>query len=287
MFHSYLLRAGRGTVDQVATLQEWICQARARKLPRHMVLLDIKVAYDRVDRGLLWQKCLRKGMAPQLVTMLQALFDQNRSCVRVNGQLFSEFPLESGLLHGSPLSPMLYSAFIDDLVGDLNTLTGTETMRLGDKMFRCLLYAPNIVLMRTSWDGLKRLLAACEDYPIKNRYRLGVTKCEASLSAEAVPLAKASLLANDQVLALHGVRLQQPHRFVYLKVPFNPDGIMSKAHVDAICANALGAACFLQSAGCDGHEFDIATCFRILHNFVRPIMEYGLALLPARWVQEV
>lgn len=266
-------RAGRGTVDQVMTLHEWNCQAQASGLPRYMVFLDIKAAYDQVDRGLLWSKCRKKGMGAKLITMLRALFDDNRSCIGINGQLSEEFPLQSGLLQGSPLSPVLYSAFIDDLVGDLNALAGAERLTLGGRKFRCLLYADDIVLMSTSWADLKRLLEICEAHSIRNRYRFGVAKCEAVLSAEV------------EQLTLYGERLKHSESFTYLGVPFGAKGLMFEAHMEALGVKAQRAASFFRSVGCNGQGFDTATCLRIFRCFVRPIMEYGVALFAGKWAR--
>jgi hypothetical protein len=50
-------RAKRGTMDQVAALQEWISQSISLKRDRFMAFLDIKAAYDQVDRRILWSRC--------------------------------------------------------------------------------------------------------------------------------------------------------------------------------------------------------------------------------------
>jgi hypothetical protein len=54
-------RDHRGTMDQIATLQEWICQSTALQRDRFLAFLDIKAAYDQVDRRILWNRCLQGG----------------------------------------------------------------------------------------------------------------------------------------------------------------------------------------------------------------------------------
>lgn len=264
-------RASRGTIDQVATLQEWICQTKAKKLPRYMVFLDIKAAYDQVDRELLWNKCRAKGLPESLIKLLKSLFDGNMSCIAVAGAKSETFPLRSGLLQGSPLSPILYSLFIDDLVEELNGCVGTESLTLGGRRFRCLLYADDIVLMSTSWRDLCQLLKIAERHSLSNRYRFGVAKCEAVLSVTP---------SDTSAMTLYDEPIRCSTHFTYLGVPFSPDGILWKQHLETLGVKAQRVAGFFNSIGCNGQGFDTATCLRLYQCFVRPILEYGLALCP-------
>ena len=61
----------------------------------HLAFLDIKTAYDLVDRPLLWKKRLKWGLPVDLVDIMKALFDDNMSLVAINGAKSEEFPLES------------------------------------------------------------------------------------------------------------------------------------------------------------------------------------------------
>ena len=269
-------RHRRGTIDQIAVLQEWALQAKAEKRARYMAFLDIKAAYDQVDRAILWKKLAAKGMPKNLLEVLQALFDNNTSAVAVEGSQSAGFQLESGLLQGSPISPVLYSVFIDDLVDDLNSLVGEDRMLVGGRRLRCLLYADDIVLLSTSESDLHQLLQICEEHSFRNRYRFGVRKCEVvtsrNLSAEAT---------------IYGETLQVSEVFTYLGVPIRADGIDWHLHFTRIGAKALAAAHFFKSLGCNGMGFDLITSLRIYRSFVRPVMEYCLCLSPLRYAKLV
>ena len=144
-------RAGRGTLEQVSVLQEWILQATSAKQQRLMAFLDIKAAYDSVDWYKLWQKCLQRGLPERIVGLLRGLFDHNRAYVAIAGRESDRFNLEAGVLQGSLLSPLLYSVFIDDLVLALNQRgpedvvyvyvsdRGYQSIHISTRPFRCLL----------------------------------------------------------------------------------------------------------------------------------------------------
>lgn len=265
-------RSKRGTIDQIAVLQEWIIQCKAVRKDRYMAFLDIKAAYDQVDRKILWTKLALKGVADNLIDVLKALFDGNASTVAVDGIQSPEFPLESGLLQGSPISPVLYSAFIDDLVADLNEMRGEEKMVIGGRMFRCLLYADDIVLLSTSESDLHRLLALCEDHAARNRYKFGVRKCEIVSSRALTMPAK-----------LYEESLTVSSTFTYLGVPVTANGIDWNCHINQMGTKALASAHFFQSVGCNGGGFDLTTSLRIFKSFVRPMVEYCLCLCPLRF----
>lgn len=265
-------RSKRGTTDQIAVLQEWITQCKAARKDRYMAFLDIKAAYDQVDRKILWKKLALKGVPDNLIDVLKALFDSNASTVAVDGLQSAEFPLESGLLQGSPISPVLYSAFIDDLVADLNDMRGEERMLLGGRMFRCLLYADDIVLLSTSEPDLHRLLAICEEHSVMNRYKFGVRKCEmVSSRALRVPA------------TLYEEPLTVSSAFTYLGVPVTANGVDWNCHINQMGTKALASAYFFQSVGCNGRGFDLTTSLRIYKSFVRPMVEYCLCLCPNRY----
>ena len=107
-------RGKRGTLEQIAVLQEWIVQARFAKTQRLMAFLDIKAAYDSVDRSMLWDKCTDRGLSTDMVRILQGLFDDNYAFAAMAGRRYAPFHLEA--LKGSLLTPLLYSVFIDNLV---------------------------------------------------------------------------------------------------------------------------------------------------------------------------
>jgi hypothetical protein len=86
-----------------------------------------------------FQRCYRCSKASSMITELR---------LRSMGHNPQAFPLLSGVLQGSPLSSVLYTLFINDLVRDLNQLKAPPgATRLAGRLFRCLLYADDTVLL--------------------------------------------------------------------------------------------------------------------------------------------
>ena len=77
-----------------------------------MCLIDIQIAYDTVDRILLWQVLTRIGVPPQMIAVIRQFHDGMRACVRPDDGVCSDwFEVEQELQQGCVLSPLLFNIF--------------------------------------------------------------------------------------------------------------------------------------------------------------------------------
>jgi hypothetical protein len=113
------------TYNQVIALQEF-CKNHPKAIH---AFLDIKAAYDCVDRRLLWKRIEKlDGMSRPLIRILQGLFDHNVSRLVFHGKLSDPIPNQTGLLKGSSLLPILFNQFINDLLMKLNELPTVHSL---------------------------------------------------------------------------------------------------------------------------------------------------------------
>ena len=112
-------RRNRGTLDNL-----WYIEELLKRYPEAvLIFLDIQTAYDNVDRRILWNRLFRiVGLPVHLIKMLQALFDNNRSFIKLGGRFSSQIDNLRGLLQGSSLSPILFNHFIASLQDLLDKL---------------------------------------------------------------------------------------------------------------------------------------------------------------------
>jgi len=263
-------RERRSALDLVASLQETI-YPRKKRLKRWPVLafLDIKAAYDSVDRALLWSKLVRRGVDPSLMRTFAFLFDSNESSVAIKGMRSERFANQTGLLQGSILSPVLYAVFVDDLV---RSLTDLGTWRMAETQVSCFFYADDIAIIADDSNHLQSMLAACDEYAASHSFRFAPSKCE--------------ILADPSVdtsgCSLHGTELTRSQSFVYLGVTFDYRGINNRLHVDRLVAKTVQSGFFFGRLGCHGRGHGATVCRKIFVSFIRPQMEYGMQLLPIR-----
>ena len=135
----------KSTLDHCTTL-DYLLAATPTRRSRVTCFLDIKGAFDTVDRTLLWHKC-RKILPSNIITLLQYMFDHN--CFRIisKDSRSSWFDSRAGVLQGSVLSPLLYTIYINDLAKNIKAANlDLPTIPSGsqDTPVECFLFADDI-----------------------------------------------------------------------------------------------------------------------------------------------
>jgi len=74
---------------------------------------DVRKAFDSIHQPALWKILQQYGFPTKIVTVIQKLYEESSSAVRVNGDTSSWFQVETGVRHGCILSPLLFAIAID------------------------------------------------------------------------------------------------------------------------------------------------------------------------------
>ena len=94
-------------------------------------VIDIKSAFDSVDRAALWKALRSTGAPPYLIHLIQDLHLGSESGVRVNGHLSEPFVTTSGVCRGCVLVLTLFCIAIDWIMsrcaGNMGTTVGNST----------------------------------------------------------------------------------------------------------------------------------------------------------------
>ena len=126
----------RGCPEQAFTLSETVRYA-AKTGSVHLVFIDINKAYDRVIHPILWKKCVDRGVTGRFLASLQAIYHGAVAVVDVNGALLDPVDLQTGVLQGNPLSPMLFNIYIDDAIRELERRGRLRSRPYGISLPRC------------------------------------------------------------------------------------------------------------------------------------------------------
>ena len=108
----------RGCPEQAFTLSETVRLA-AKTGSVHLTFIDINKAYDRVIHPILWKKCIDRGITGLFLASLQAIYHEAEAVVDLGGVLLDPVDLQTGVLQGNPLSPLLFNIYIDDAIREL------------------------------------------------------------------------------------------------------------------------------------------------------------------------
>lgn len=123
-------RSQRSTLDHALCLQELMIHYKKKngEFPV-LTFLDIKSAYDTVDRNIIWNalKTNNNQISTPFLTMLQLMFNNVQIEVLLKGiKSTTPFNPATGVLQGSTLSPHLYSIYINSLASALRDIPSTE-----------------------------------------------------------------------------------------------------------------------------------------------------------------
>ena len=81
--------------------------------------IDLKEAEDSVDRVALWNKLKCLGIGGKIFDSIKAIYSDLKCKVKVGDKCSDFFPVDVGLRQGCVLSPILYSAYVNDLMEEL------------------------------------------------------------------------------------------------------------------------------------------------------------------------
>ena len=85
------------------------------------MFLDYRKAFDLVDRTYLWQKLLKTNINGKLLNVLQNMYNNAKSCVRVGNSTSTYFPCNVGVRQGDNVSPLLFALFLNDFKDFIST----------------------------------------------------------------------------------------------------------------------------------------------------------------------
>lgn len=270
-------RAGRSTLDQCAILEELMKATRKKwKCQPVVVFLDIKAAYDSVNRNILFNKCTQIGMHSQIVESLRQLFDFNNGCIQIGAAKSRSFKMYAGVQQGSLLSPLLYSIFLDGIRDKLQKGPGLVFQKRPNNVkemlqrpiqINALLYADDIAIIGKDTKDVQKLLDLAQEFASQNTFKFNPAKC--------VWIGE----HHENSLTIEETRLRRVNTFEYLGVSFDKKGINAKAQISRTISNARKIYFVLKRIGFSGHGFSINSNLLLYKSIIRPRMEYGLAIL--------
>ena len=313
-------RHKRGSLDQAFALHMLIRQYhRQYGEPPVQAFLDIKQAYDSSSRELIWSK-LQGNLPRALLHLLQHLFDDVRITVILQNHHSKYIHPAKGVLQGSILSPLLYATFINSLTarlrirmyslgkhpitlrttsqrgvteaanqalsypGDSNGRPQADRPDSGRTMISALLYADDVALLGSPHD-MVYLLDLAEQHSLDQGYRWHPGKCAVIIPPLASPELPTSAQTSPPAYQLYNTTLPTVSSFQYLGIPFTHEGIDTNMLINQRITKATGSMALLRQLGIHQYGIGFWPAIRTYRSFIRPILEYGLAITPLTAVQ--
>ena len=113
-------RSEYSTTDHLFTIHLVMEKAREWNMPVWIAALDFKKAFDTVSQEHIWAALRRQGVAEAYVTLLTDLYDNQVAVVQTD-KTSKPFNIERGTKQGDPLSALLFTALLEDVVRNVKT----------------------------------------------------------------------------------------------------------------------------------------------------------------------
>ena len=274
-------RKGRCTGDQILVIQEIFYYYRYKKgtqgateekRPLYLGLMDLIKAFDTVPRLRLFKKLKKTGVQGKMFRVIKNLYEGNTATVKIGEYRSESFKIESGVMQGSKLGPILFSIYINDLLEEL------QKSNLGVTLWRTMVtalgFADDIILLADTPTNLQALIDMCVSWSKENgmKFNAGKKKCI------VLPL---NTGLKGLAFNLDGVNIEIVSRTKYLGVLLSRSRLTSLygKHLADVLQKAEVRANVIRHKGFQSDGLRPETAIRLYKTLVRPILEYASQVL--------
>ena len=156
---------GRGTTDAIFVVRQLQEKYLAANKRLYTAFVDLGKAFDRVPRKVIWWTLRKLGVEEWIVRLVQGMYANARSRVRVGEGYSEEFEVKVGVHQGSVLSPLLFIIVLEALSREFRSGVPWED-----------LYADDLVIIAESLGECVRRLLTWKEAMEKKGLRVNAGK---------------------------------------------------------------------------------------------------------------
>ena len=260
----------KSTVDHLITFTNILETRKLQKKDTFVAYIDFSKAYDRVNRGFLWNKLQSMGINGKMLTCIKSLYSNVSACVKLRPSEFTNwFRVSTGLRQGCLLSPLLFNVYINDLAMAIKEqCNGIE---VGDSKICLSMYADDLVLLADTEKDLQKMLATLDDW---------CKKWDVLVNSDKSQVVHFRAMKKEETMCdfvLGGVSLAKVAKYKYLGLVIDYK-LEYKTTAEAIAKSASRALGLLisKAKSLGGLSYN---CFsKLYESNVIPIIRYGAAI---------
>ena len=114
------------------------------------------------------------GLGPQFCRLVENMFSQASSRIKVGNKLGQPFTTNVGLWQGDPMSPLLFNLFMADLVSSFTA--DCDPPSLVDTLIPSIQFADDICNFSKSLHGIRKSINATLQYCKSNKLTVNISK---------------------------------------------------------------------------------------------------------------
>ena len=274
-------RKGRSTLDHILAIQEIFYYYRYKmdgtggskgKKPIFLGIMDLVKAFDTVPRAKLFNKLRKTGVQGKMYRVIKNLYENNKATILIGGHRTKSLNIESGVMQGSKLGPILFNIYINDLLLKLqNSNLGVSVHR---SRTTALGFADDIILIADTPSKLQAQIDICVNWSKLNgmKFNDGKNKCM------VIPL---NTGLKGLQFNLDGKNIEVTTMTKYLGVRLSRSRLTSLygKHIREVLEKAEVRVNAIRHKGFKSDGLRPETTIRMYKTLVRPILEYASQVL--------
>ena len=209
-------RHGRSTIDQIFTLRQIAEKYMEHNRQLYVCYVDFRKAFDSIWRRGLWTVMRHLGYPEKVVRILESLYNETLSAVRVNSSITDWFKTLVGVMQGCVLSPILFCIFLEVVM-----TIALDNSRIGahvsGRLINNLRFADDIAVLTESERGLQVLVSRIDEISSKMGMRMNLDKTECQIMSRKPE-------AHTLNVVVNGKPLNTVEQFIYLGGTITGDG---------------------------------------------------------------
>ena len=207
-------RTNRSCEDHIFVLNSIIENRLNEGKSTYCSFIDLEKAFDWVNRDLLLYRLMDIGIDGKLYFSIENMLNGTQSRVVLDNNVKTAwFNVASGVRQGDPLSPTLFSIFIDDLIKHLKT--NCRLLQVGDCQINSLFYADDMVIMAESEKELQTLLDELNSWCHKWQVKINEEK------SKIIHFRKVRAKCTEIEFKLNGSTIEKVKSYRYLGIYFD------------------------------------------------------------------
>ena len=230
--------------------------------------VDFKKAFDTVWRKGLMCKLKNIGIKGKVFEVIKSMYENSVASITMNGKVSESFKTLVGVQQGDILSPLLFNIFINDLPGEIESVTNENELKLSNTSISSLLFADDLSILSLSKEDLQNKLDTLQSYCTKWGLKVNLQKTKIMIfnkSGATIKKHKFRLLDTD---------IESVASYTYLGFIFIPSGKMHFG-VQNLVNKAKKAWFAIQKYLHRSKEKSIHTYTKLIDSLIKPILLYS------------
>jgi exonuclease III len=267
---------GVSCMNAALLLSEAINESADSKTAVWMAMFDAAKAFDVVWQNSLLLKLHNIGIDGQLWLLLEEWYRGQKSAVKWRGDISETFNEQQGVRQGGILSPVLYKAFVNPLLVDLQD--HSVGYHIGSTFVGIPTCADDVTVIASKPEDLQSMINVAENYANSERYQFNTTKTNVQ-HRPGTRRQQKTTLSQDSDFNLYNKPLAVVDTQTHLGIDRHADQ-RDGAVVPGRIQCGRRTAYSLMGAGLHGlNGLGAACCCSMWNTFVIPRLLHGLEVL--------